>query len=286
MRIVLSILVLVISLASAWATEPTDSVDVKPLRPVFAAYTYEVGASNLADTYLTPLKYSGWHMGLHYDRMQAMGFNPENWVMRLRTGLHVDKTMNHRRNATMWYWGVDFSWSMMRRWRLQNGLSAGIGGEARLDAGCYYNTRNGNNPAAAKAAITMGLTGYAAWNGHIGRIPLTLRYQPSMPLVGAFFSPSYGELYYEIYLGNHSGLVHPAWVGNYFWLENLLTADIHLGNTSLRVGYSGTIHTTRVNNITTRRFVHAAVIGLSGEWLSVNPRKMPSKEARIISATY
>ena len=45
------------------------------VRPVTAAYTVEAGTSHLADTYLTPLKYSGWSMGLGYERMQIKGGN-------------------------------------------------------------------------------------------------------------------------------------------------------------------------------------------------------------------
>ena len=119
----------------------------------------------------------------------------------------------------------------------------------------------------------------------LGR-PLTLRYQPVLPVAGVFFSPDYGELYYEIYLGNHSGLAHFAWWGNYFMLDNHLTADLSLGATSLRLGYSGRIFSSKVNDIVTHVFTHAFVVGISGEWMSLNPRKGISADARIISATY
>lgn len=257
---------LTLAAAPVRADEPADSV---VLRPVMSAYTVEAGTSHLADTYLSPIKYSGWHVGFRYTRMQAMKASPERWVMQLSAGVETDRTENLVGNATMWYWGVDFSWGAMRRWRFAHGLSAGAGGKAMLDLGCLYSSRNGNNPASAKASITVGATGYVAWNGNIGRLPVTLRYQPTLPVAGVFFAPDYGELYYEIYLGNHSGLVHPAWWGNFFRLDNLITADLHFGNTSLRIGYSGVMHTTRVNDVTARRFTHSAVIGISGDWLSI-----------------
>lgn len=58
------------------AAEPTDTITI--LRPVTSAYTFGAGSSHLADTYLSPLKYTGWHVDFHYERMQAMKFNPEN----------------------------------------------------------------------------------------------------------------------------------------------------------------------------------------------------------------
>lgn len=256
------------------------------LRPVNSVFTAEAGSSHITDTYLSPIKYSGWHVGLGYERNQAMKFNPENWVMQMRFGLTADKATNISGNRDMWYGQLQFSWGMMRRWKLMQGFSAGVGGSAALKAGCIYIDRSGNNPASAKAALTLNATAYAAWNGKIGSLPVTLRYQPTLPVIGAFFAPDYGELYYEIYLGNHSGLAHCAWWGNYFNLDHTLTADLHFGSTSLRIGYTGSIYSTKVNHIVTNIFTHAAVIGVSGEWISINPRKQLSPEARIISATY
>lgn len=140
-----------------------------------------------------------------------MKFNPDNWVMRLDTRLGLNHTVNPAGNATMWDMMLEFNWGMMRRWRLPSGFSAGAGASATIYGGALYLARNGNNPVSAKAAFTVNATGYVAWNGTLLNRPLTLRYQPTLPLSGVFFSPDYGELYYEIYLGNHSGLAHYAW---------------------------------------------------------------------------
>lgn len=154
------------------------------------------------------------------------------------------------------------------------------------ESGCIIWPVPGNNPVAVEAAWTLNATGYAAWNFKISDLPVTLRYQPTLPLTGIFFSPAYGELFYEIYLGNDKGLVHGAWFGNYFSLDNLLTADLHFGATCLRIGYHGDILSTKINHITTRTITNSFVVGVSGEWLSLNPYKGMSREARIISALY
>lgn len=266
---------------------PCDTVEcVKPLRPVTAAYMFEAGGSHLADTYLTPLEYDGWNATFRYERMQTMKFNPERWVMRLAAGVGLDRAENPARNATMWYLGCDFSWGMMHRWKLPYGLTVAGGGSTGIELGCLYNSRNGNNPASAKAAWTVNATGYVSWNLRLWKLPVTFRYQPTIPVTGVFFSPDYGELYYEIYLGNRSGLVHAAWWGNYFVMENLFTADLHFGNTSLRLGYRGRIYSTHVNDITTRMITNNFVLGVSGEWISVSPRKGIDSRAKIISALY
>ena len=215
-----------------------------------------------------------------------MKFAPERWLMRLSASVGVDRSKNQAGNAVLWYAGVDASWGMTRRWMLLPRLSAGIGGSTSLALGCLYMARNSNNPASARAAWTLDLTGYVNYGVTLRRLPVTLRYRATMPVIGAFFSPDYGELYYEIYLGNRSRLAHCAWWGNYFALDNQLTADLHFGDTSLRIGYRGKLLTTGVNNITTRAFTHCAVLGVSGEWISWRRGHTPTSEARTISANY
>ena len=52
-----------------------------------------------------------------------------------------------------------------------------------------------------------------------------------------------------------------------------LTADLHLGATSLRIGYKGNLFSSKVNHTVTHIYEHALVIGISGEWLSYDPRR-------------
>lgn len=259
----------------------------KPLRPVVSAYTLEFGSSHLADTYLTPLKYAGIGAAFNYERWQAMRFDPGRWVMRMNVRVDLDRAENPAGNATMLYGGIDFRWGMMRRWHPLDRMTVGVGGEAELALGCLLNQRNGNNPASARASVTVGVTAYATYALTLAGVPVVVRYQPSLPVLGAFFSPDYGELYYEIYLGNHSGLVHCAWWGDYFALDNLVTADLRFGATALRLGYRCSILSTNVENITSRHIRHQAVVGVSGEWLSLSPGRKPlSADAEIISAYY
>lgn len=284
----IAILVTLIMLtASLHASEVTTADTLSVLRPVRAAYTIEAGSSRLADTYLSPLRYSGWHLGLGYQRYQAMKFSPEKWVMSLTAEISLDKTRNPARNASMWDIDLRADWGMMRRYGILPWLALAPGASTSLDIGAVYNARNGNNPVSAKAAWTVNFTGYASARFKVSHLPVTLTYRPTLPVTGVFFAPDYGELYYEIYLGNHSGLAHAAWWGNYFMLDNLLTADLEFGATFLRLGYHGRIFSSRVNHITTNVFTHAFVVGISGEWLSINPRKHTlSHRSRIINALY
>lgn len=253
------------------------SADEAAERPVSSAWMLGAGSSHLADTYLTPLKYSGWSTSIAYERMQASPWRPAEWVMQLKISGDLDCTENPARNATMWAAQLHATWGMMRRWELPGGIRAGIGPALTIEGGCLYNRRNSNNPASAKGAVTVDAIAYAAMDVKLHRLPVTLRYQPSMPVIGAFFSPRYDELYYELYLGNHSGLVHPAWWGNRFRLSQLVTADLRLGSTALRLGYECDWMSSRVSNITTRMVSHRFIIGVTVDWLSVRPGKTTVK---------
>lgn len=267
----------------------SDSVSVESLRPVTSAYMLEAGSSHLTDTYLTPLNYEGWAAAMAYERLQAPRFNPSGAIMQLRGRLALDRAMNPARNAAMWNLDLDIDWGVVWRLRpswLPSGFALSGGFNTGIDLGALYLARNGNNPVTAKAAWTVGVTGMAVYNFRLGCLPVTLRYQPSLPLTGVFFSPDYGELYYEIYLGNDSGLVHGAWPGNYFRLDNLLTLDLRFKGATLRLGYHNEVYSGKVNNIVSGRTVHAFVIGLANEWISLSPRRKISTDAKIISAIY
>jgi hypothetical protein len=271
------------------ATLGAHCADAQPdsiVRPVNSHFTYNVGSAQIANTYLTPLKYTGWGMRIGYDRTQAMRSRSEHFVQQIATGVELDRTDNPAKNASLWRLVGDFTYGVTYRQRLPYDFTLAGGLSTGIDLGVVYSTRNGNNPVAVEAAWTVNLTGAAMWHHTILGKKVLLTYRPTLPFAGVFFSPDYGELFYEISLGNHGNLAHGAWWGNYFRMENLVTADITFGGTELRVGFRNNILSTRVNNITTRVTTCAAVIGVGGTWMSLNPYKGISPEARIISATY
>lgn len=263
-------LLILLTAVLPWGTEALGD---EPLRPVRSAFMVEGGSSHLLDTYLSPLKYTGWHTAFNYERIQAMKFSPEKWRQQLDIGVEINSGANPARNATLLYGNLSAAWAMSRLWRLPYRLTVTAGGRVEGNIGGMYSTRNSNNPAALKTDLTIGATVSLGWNVNLWRLPVSLRWQTSMPLLGVFFSPEYDELYYEIYLGNSRGLAHCGWPGNLFRWDNLVTADLALGNTSLRVGFRSRIYSTEVNHITTRNFSYSFVLGLVTDWLSVSPRK-------------
>lgn len=260
-----------------------------PERPVLSAFTAEAGSARITETYLSPIGYSGSVFGLGYERMQAMKFNPDRWVMRMHSRISAEFTHNPVHNASMQAVGFDFGWGMMWRTRPAEKWTVTAGGSTGVNVGAIYNARNSNNPVAAKASWTVNATAGAVFNTSLLRVPVCLRYIAELPLTGIFFSPAYGELYYEIYLGNRSGLVRGAWPGNFFRLDNLLTADFRFNRTILRLGYRCGVHSSEASHIVTRRITHTFVLGVASEWLALGTSssdRQRLREARIISSLY
>ncbi len=266
---ILSVLVLAASAFVCHGATPEAEV----IRPVNSSWMLDAGSAHVADTYLSPLKYTGWNASFEYERLQAMKFSPERWRQQLHVGVEFSDADNRAGNGSMLYGNLYARWGMLHVWRMPCRFTLAAGGSAGADIGGIYNNRNGNNPAAAKVDVTANLTGWATWETTVGRMPVMFRWQTTMPLIGMFFSPEYDELYYEMYLGNRHGLLHCAWPGNFFSWDNLVTADLDFATTRLRVGFRSRIYSTEVNRITTRIFSYSFVLGVTGDWFSVSRRR-------------
>lgn len=285
-KLIITAVTVALGATIAVAETPADSMSTpETVRPVTSTYMLETGSAHIADTYLTPLKYDGMHIGMSVSRLKAMCFNPDRYTGQITGRLLLDEARNPARNATMWHIDLALGYNILRKINLPGDIRLLPGIGVGVNGGALYLARNGNNPVAAKAAATLNLTAIIAKRLTFGKINIDLSYQPTLPVTGAFFSPDYGELYYEIYLGNHKGLVHAAWPGNYFKLDNLVSADIHLGDSALRIGYSGIIFSSKANNIVTRHITHSVVIGITTNLLSI-PRYSPSSKQspRIVFA--
>lgn len=289
MKLTTRILITLVLATSCLYSSAQDSLQVEVLRPSISSFTAEVGSASILDTYLTPIRYHGVNTRLAYEGLRAMAFSPDRWIMQGVAAVEYANVQNPAGNHTMHSLMIDAKWGMMHRWNdvFTPRLTLHLGGSPQLRGGVIYNAYNSNNPVSAKIRLSLNLTAMASYHINVGRMPVTLRYQATLPTIGAFFSLDYGEAFYELYVGNTQGIVNVGWWGNRFDMENLLTADLHLGNSVLRLGYRNLIETSWVHNLNTQIFTHGFVIGISGEWLQLGARqKKLSPAARIVSALY
>lgn len=272
-------------LAAALAGLASDGETV--LRPSAVAVTVDGGGVRSVDTYLSPLRYQGAHVRIGFERLRTARYSPE-WANQISAGLTYDNSDNPAHNNQLHTLSADVEWGLMHRWNLSQvqGLSVYVGGVLGFDGGVTYNPRNSNNVCSPLVHLHLGLTGMAVYRTRLGRLPLTLRYQATLPVVGCFFLPDYDQSFYEIYLGNYSDAVNFGWWGNRFDMDNLLTVDFHFGGTALRLGYRNEVTTLWENNISVRRTVHSAVLGVAWESIRIAPRQDLPQKVRMISAFY
>ncbi len=243
----------------------TAQGDVEESVVVSNAYTVGVGSAHRADTYLTPLHYDGVGISFGYEHFRALKSHP--WLWHIEASLSADRTLNPVRNSIMYGAQLEGSVGAMRRYAFARNTEAGFGPATLVDVGALYLRRNGNNPVAADASWTVGLAGYASTRFKLGRLPITAIYRAVLPVAGVIFAPDYGQLYYEIYLGDTRGLVAGAWWGRYFRLNQQVTFDIKVRRKNLRLGYGFDVESSKVRGIVSRRVNHQFVLGISTDWL-------------------
>ncbi len=266
----------IILLSIAAACKAQDSIS----RPIRSTYRLEAGAGKVLDTYLSPLHYTGESLALSGEWSKALG-SLRCWDMKFDASVGALLMRNPARNAREYEIDVDFAWSIRRGWTPVAAMTAGVGTGTELFAGCVYLPRNGNNPAAAKASLGLFLSAFASYWLNIGKLPVILSDEVRLPSVSMLFSQQYGESYYEIYLGNRSGLIHCGWWGNNFSIDNHFTATLRFSRGDLTVGYRFKVRTSHVNNLDWQRTTNAVTIG----WTPAL-RRLCTDRAEIIESWY
>ncbi len=249
-------------LTSAQTVESADSITDRT-RPVTSIYSFEIGRHWARSTFLSPFYYSGTDFALAGTWSKAMPFAPARAMMTFDTRIAAwTKLTNPAGNASMQGFDVDFFWGMDAFWRLPYSLSVGVGGGAEFEGGVLTLLRNSNNPVSVNLSAALSANAGIAWHGRIGRLPVSATWSLRMPVVGAFFMPGYGETYYEIYLGNRSGLVHASWPGNHLRLNSRLAVQLDFSRTAMEIGYRMITDRMSANHLVTRQLTHAFSIGV------------------------
>jgi hypothetical protein len=227
-----------------------------------SVFMVDAGFASVHDSYLTPITYDGMDLGLSFEATRRI--NRNSWLWQLNVGADYNYVENDAQNNDLHKVMGDISFNMQHAWQgvIHPRLGLSAGPMTQLRAGIVYDAVNSNNPVTLRAHWNVGAAGMAWFNTRLGRMPLTLRYQVQLPVMGAFFAPEYDESYYEIYLGNHKNLALLGWWGNRFDMTNYLGADLHLGKTVLRIGYRNRLEHWNVNNLKVHDVSHSLVLGI------------------------
>jgi len=231
------------------------------------------GTSSVYDSYLSPLKYTGNNVGLHYEQMKNTGLMDGKVLAQHLLNANYSWSKNNTGNALYYTGLLEYNYGLLYRlqpaekWQIFTGMQAGG------LAGFVYNTRNGNNPATGKAHLDLSLSAIANYKLKISSQPVNLRYQISLPFIGAMYSPRFGQSYYEIGLGVTDNLIHLASFHNYLSVRNILSAEIPLNKFNFVFSYHFSFYETRINDLDTQLINNTFYIGLTSNFFVVKGKQ-------------
>ncbi|MDD6210084.1 MAG: DUF3316 domain-containing protein [Bacteroidales bacterium] len=234
-----------------------------------------VGKSYEYDTYLSPLEYSGFGVNLHTEWMHAIGKPSKKLSVYHSFEARFSKTTNPSKTANYLSGGIRYTLGYHYRFTPLPRLTLFAGGSFSPYIGGIYNDRNVNNPANANVSLNLNLSGIALYQLNVRNYPISLKAQVDIPFLGTLFSPHYGQSYYEIFgLKDYKGIVHFASFHNQRACKALITADLPLGNMTLRIGYYGDFYRRDVSNLTAYSVYNGFMIGFARDVLSFGGKRI------------
>ena len=220
------------------------------------------GVSSQQDTYLTPLRYTGYqlsmlHEGLRMTSIWQGRVSGQSLVQLNFTSSSSDSGKGSYLGGQVHYdYALHYNWLLGERWRLMVGPQ--LGGSL----GVLYNARNSNNPAQAIANVHLNASAAAIFRFPFCRREAALRLQTDFQLFGVMFSPNYGQSYYEIFtLGHPDHNVVATLPWSALRWRNQLTMDIPLRHASIRYGFFMDMQSSRVNSLIHSQFTGGFILG-------------------------
>ena len=235
---------------------------------------YGIGHTNLLDTYLSPMEYTGPELRILRENMRMTKYL-EGKVSR-QSLFQANVTMTENKAGTGSEFAFLANWNLAYHYQfpINENLKLLAGPNLDLNGGMIYNFRNSNNPVNAKVYANLGASGMAIYHFKVKEHPFILRYQMNVPLIGLMFSPEYGQPYYEMSISHNWGknLCFTS-LHNQPALRQFLTLDFPIRKSNLRIGYICDIQQAKVNHLKSHMWSHAFMIGFVKHFHLVNPYK-------------
>lgn len=239
-----------------------------------------IGAANIYDTYLSPLKYEGWSVRILNERMKRNSWFDNYFAWQQLIELEFSSVQNPHKNVRDYSFMLGYTWGGHYNLIQTNKFRFSLGGLWNISGGVLYNQRNSNNPASARAFTNIHLSAIAFYNWKT----ITFRGQLSTPIIGMLFSPDYAQSYYEISLDKSIRVLNFASLHNQRALRAYLTADIPISKITLRAGYLGSFYQTKVHQIQTHNYTNNFIIGFVAESINLSGNKI--KKSNLINSSF
>lgn len=213
---------------------------INPCHIKVSCSTYGIAQAISHDSYLSDEYYGGGSLYYGHENFRYARTGTYTWKYRtgfsgiLGTATFCDSYQHILMLNRTWSGYHTFSFSN-DDYRLM------VGPMIELAGGAIYMPANSNNPLSAKLRTSLGASGIWLCRYRMSTKDIILRLQLDAALVGAAFSPEYGESYYEIFgLGNYDNTIKLTHPGNAFSWRATIAVDMPLGKkkrNTLRISY-------------------------------------------------
>ena len=257
----------VVLFLTLWTCLPMNAQEKEPLATSSgtstSASTIGIGTTRILDTYITPEKFSG--TGLTYLNIREHIKDHRRWSNVIEHEIDLSSTDDRSGCITMLEGGYNLYWGRYRNWSLMaDRLRLQAGGAINACLGFLYDMTASNNPAQARAALSIMPSAIATYEGTLWQQRFSLRYEMNLPLAGVMFSPNYGQSYYEIFSqGNYDHNIVPTTFLSTPTIRQQITLDWQTSSRwTVRVGYLGNYQQAAVNNLKQHIYVNRLLIGV------------------------
>ena len=224
----------------------TDTI--RPERIVVSCSQFGVTLLDNLDTYLSNYSHKG--LGLNYAHEVFRNARTGNYKWKYQRLFNATAGYAIQRSNLQVTALASQSWSGFHPFEVAKGLTLLAGAQIQLEGGALYSLSNGNNPVAAKLRTALAASGMAIYHFAGRRSEWIARYQVDIPLAGIMFAPEFGQSYYEVFgLGHAKGIIAFTHPGNNPSWRHMLSLDIPIKATTLRIAYVADIYQSRINDI-------------------------------------
>lgn len=233
-----------------------------PERIVVKSSQLGVTLLNNLDTYLSNDNHKG--LGLNYSHEAFRDACTGNYHWKYQKLLNITAGYAIQGSNLQYAALISYNWSGYHPCKVAQGLTLLAGAQIQLEGGALYNPAGGNNPAAAKLRTALAASGMAIYHFPVLHSEWIARYQIDIPLMGAMFAPEFGQSYYEIFgLGHAKNIVAFTHPGNNPSWRHMLSLDIPIKATTLRLSYIADLYQSRINDINCHIYRNAFAIGFA-----------------------
>lgn len=145
------ILLLLLSLFLGLSSQAQED-SLQANRYVMRATLYGAGFTNILDTYLSPMEYTGPEIRILRESMRMTKLMNGNVSVQSLFQANLSLTENKAETSNEMAGMVNWNYALHYQFRLTENLKILAGPMLDLNGGFIYNMRNSNNPAQAKAS--------------------------------------------------------------------------------------------------------------------------------------